>query len=111
MLPPKRRSKSGRENDGRRCPAHVRFVRSHACSVKGCQQGPIEAAHVRRGTGGGMALKPSDRWTLSLCQAHHRLQHEAGEESFEQITGLDMRAMAEEFTRRSPHRRELEAMP
>ena len=66
---------------------------------------PIECAHVRCGTDGGKALKPSDRWTLSLCRCHHAEQHHIGERAFEKRYGLDLLALAQEFARRSPHRR------
>jgi hypothetical protein len=88
----------------RSCPGHRAWVRSHHCSVPGCQQVPIECAHVRRGTDGGQGLKPSDRWTVSLCRAHHVEQHQKGELSFERAHGIDLREIAAEFARKSPHR-------
>lgn len=104
MLPRRKPSlKSGRENAGKRSPGHCNFVRSHMCSVPGCDEVPIEVAHVRTGTGGGMAVKPSDRWTISLCRSHHTRQHSLGEASFERETGINMKALAEEFARKSPH--------
>ncbi|WP_083579130.1 DUF968 domain-containing protein [Tardibacter chloracetimidivorans] len=103
-LPRRRPSlKSGRENAGKRSPAHCNFVRSHFCSVPGCEQLPIEVAHVRNGTGGGMGVKPSDRWTISLCRDHHAEQHRLGEESFEKRHGIDMKAIAEGLAKSSPH--------
>ena len=92
----------------RSCPAHRAWVRRHRCSVTGCLAGPIECAHVRSGTDGGCALKPSDRWTVSLCRAHHAEQHRIGERAFERRYGLDLIALAELFVARSPHRRVLE---
>lgn len=102
--------KSHRENEGKRCPAHRNFVRSHECSVPGCGGRPIEVAHVRTGTGGGMGVKPSDRWCISLCRDCHGQQHQLGERSFEQAARIDMKALAAEFVKRSPHRAKLEAM-
>ena len=69
---------------------------------------PIECAHVRRDTDGGTGLKPSDRWTISLCRDHHIEQHQIGEAAFEKRYGIDMRALAEEFAGRSPRRTQLE---
>lgn len=103
--------KSGRENAGKRCPAHCNFVRSHHCCVPDCNGLPIEVAHVRTGTGGGLGFKPSDKWTISLCREHHTLQHAVGERTFEATFGIDMKALAQEFARKSPHRRKLEEMP
>lgn len=99
MLPQKRK------RDNRvRCPGHLAWIRQHACSVGGCNKEPIVAAHARNGTDGGASLKPGDNWTISLCDEHHRHQHAIGEESFRRLTGVDMKALAEEFWRKSPHR-------
>ena len=87
----------------RSCPSHRAWVRRHHCCVPGCLLTPIECAHVRSGTDGGTALKPSDRWTVSLCRTHHAEQHRLGEAAFEQRHGIDLRALAEAFARRSPH--------
>ena len=92
----------------RSCPAHRAWVRKHRCSVPSCLAGPIECAHVRSGTDGGCALKPSDRWTISLCRAHHAEQHRIGELAFEKLYELDLIALAQAFAARSPHRRLLE---
>lgn len=91
----------------RQCPAHRAWVRKHACSIPGCTGRPIECAHVRRGTDGGTGLKPSDRWAISLCRAHHIEQHQIGEAAFERRHAIDLRELAEEFARRSPHWRKL----
>ena len=91
----------------RDCPAHRAWVRKHKCSVPACDQLPIECAHVRRGTDGGMGLKPSDSWCISLCTQHHAEQHRIGEGAFEKHHGVDLVALAQEFVRRSPHWRVL----
>lgn len=85
-----------------RSPSHLAFVRGHQCSVAGCDQMPIEAAHVRCGTGGGMGMKPGDDWTISLCRVHHAEQHQIGERAFEQKHALDMKALAQAFAEASP---------
>ena len=87
----------------RECPAHRAWVRKHRCSVPACDQLPLECAHVRRGTDGGIGLKPSDAWCISLCEEHHAEQHRIGERAFEKRYGVDLIALAREFTRRSPH--------
>lgn len=104
MLPKRIKRESSKPDAGHRSPAHRSWVRSHGCCVPGCDNRPIECAHVRRGTDGGTSLKPSDRWCISLCNSHHSLQHAVGEITFERTFNLDMREMAEEFFRKSPHR-------
>ena len=97
-----------------RSPAHLSFVRSHQCCVPGCDGRPIEAAHVRTGTGGGMGVKPGDDWTISLCRGHHAEQHQIGEPAFEQKYAIDMKKLATEFAaasaplKRAKHGKEVE---
>lgn len=109
-LPPRikrERVDTGREKRDR-CPSHLAFVRSHGCCVPGCDERPIEAAHVRSGTDGGIGLKPSDCWSISLCAAHHRQQHAIGEPAFEREHGIDMKRLAREFSAASqPWKRHL----
>jgi hypothetical protein len=101
---PKRIGRRRPERVQRSFPAHRAWVRRHHCCVPGCMELPIECAHVRGGTDGGIALKPSDRWVVSLCRLHHAEQHQVGETSFQATHGIDLRAIAEEFASRSPHR-------
>ena len=91
----------------RACPAHRAWVRRHHCCVEGCFRLPIECAHVRGGTDGGMALKPSDKWVISLCRHHHGEQHQIGENAFAKRYGLDLSELAREFASRSPHKGKL----
>ena len=106
---PKKVARSARPRAWRECPAHRAWVRKHHCSVNGCQALPVECAHVRRGTNGGVAFKPSDRWVISLCSEHHREQHQLGERCFEVKYGLSLVELAQEFARRSPHFAKLRA--
>jgi hypothetical protein len=59
--------------------------------------GQIQAAHVRNETDGGTGLKPGDNWAISLCAYHHQFQHDIGEEEFERIYKIDMKALAAAF--------------
>lgn len=108
ILPPRINRDSGRKNAGKRSPAHRKWVAGHACSACGSQSA-IECAHVRNGTDGGAGIKPSDKWTISLCKTCHARQHQIGETSFEHAWGIDLKAMAEAFYKASPHRSKLEA--
>jgi hypothetical protein len=113
MLPQKRQpQRSGIERAPKReWPRHRKFVRSHECCVKnGMCCGPIEAAHVRVGTDGGISQKPSDWWLVSLCHSHHAQQHVIGEASFEKTHGIDMKKLAAEFAKASPDTKMKEAM-
>ena len=107
-LPPRRPSKSDKAEKGRRSPAHRAWVSLHACSACGSFTA-IECAHVRSGTDGGMGMKPSDRWCISLCKDCHARQHQIGEAAFEREAGIDMKMLAQLFFAKSPHRGKLEA--
>lgn len=104
MLPAKRqRPRMGLRDDGPLvCPAHRAFVRSHGCSVPGCQGGPIEAHHVRVGTNAGTGRKSDDSWLTSLCTVHHAEAHSLGCETFDRRHGINLRLLALEFAARSP---------
>jgi hypothetical protein len=88
-----------------RSAGHLKWIRGHQCAVCGeFPSGyPIEAAHVRTGTDGGMGVKPSDCWTLPLCSHHHRDQHLIGEAEFESIFKIDMKSIARALWSKSPH--------
>lgn len=112
-LPARLDRKSHKQDAGKRCPAHRNFVRGHACSACG-STAAIEVAHVRNGTNGGMGMKPSDRWCLSLCHDCHARQHSMGEQSFEQMAWGRPGAMlelAETFAKASPQWPKLKEMP
>lgn len=90
---------------------HRKWVRGHQCSVPRCQDGPIECAHVSKGyppgtpdnEKAGERLKSHDKWTVSLCKAHHTESHK-GIDTFERKYGINLAELAQEFARRSPHR-------
>jgi hypothetical protein len=111
-LPKEKRPARPRIDIGRRagpirCAPHLKWVRTHRCCVPGCENRDIVAAHVRTGTDGALSVKPGDQWTLSLCFTCHAQQHAIGESSFEAKHGIDMKDLAREFARLSPHRRKL----
>lgn len=89
----------------REWPRHRAWIRRHDCSVPNCagaKEWPAECAHVRTGTDGGTAIKPSDWWTLPLCAAHHVQQHAMGERAFEREYRIDMKRIALSLARQSP---------
>ena len=107
FLPQRIKHKSDKAEKGRRSPAHRAWIRGFACSACGSSTA-IECAHVRDGTDGGMGIKPSDRWTISLCRDCHSEQHRIGEAEFNKRHGINMIALAEAFFKASPHRGKLE---
>lgn len=106
---PERLTRGRKSNPQRSCPGHRAWVRKHCCSVPECKRLPIECAHVRDGTDGGTALKPSDRWCISLCSQHHEEQHRLGERRFAAKYQIDLIALADLFATRSPHLRRRDA--
>jgi hypothetical protein len=88
-----------------RSQKHLTFVRGHACVM--CDAGaPIEAAHIRMGSGAGMAQKPHDYLAVALCADCHRKQHSMSERDFWKGSNLD--AILDAFQRTSPCRREIQ---
>ncbi len=67
----------------------------------------IEVAHVRIGTGAGIAQKPDDWHTVSLCKQCHQRQHQVGERTFWASAAIDPNALANEFAKASPKAREI----
>jgi len=72
---------------------YLKFIRTLECVV--CGNPHVEAAHLRMRTNGGMGMKPSDSWVIPLCSAHHKMQHQIGEEKFWE--GRDIHALCEEL--------------
>ena len=72
---------------------HLDYIRSLPCCI--CGGIDTEAAHIRTASLGhqkphtGMAEKPSDKWTLPLCNHHHRQQHAMNELKFWAKYGID----------------------
>jgi hypothetical protein len=58
--------------------AHLKFVGSQPCLV--CGRSPADAHHLRFSQSRGMGLKVSDEFTVPLCRAHHRDNHNYGDE-------------------------------
>src|SRR6476646_6472490 len=78
---PRRVARSKPKPEFRRRAQHLAFVRQLSCVACG-KAAPSEAAHVRWGTDAGMGIKPSDRYSVSLCASCHELQHRFGELRF-----------------------------
>ena len=72
----------------RRRAQHLAFVGQLPCVACG-KAAPSEAAHVRSGSDGGAGMKPSDRYSVSLCTSCHALQHEFGELTFWSALRID----------------------
>ena len=72
----------------RRRAQHLAFVRQLSCVACG-KAAPSEAAHVRLGTDAGVGIKPSDRYSVSLCTSCHELQHRFGELRFWSVLRID----------------------
>lgn len=73
--------------------AHCDFIRSLPCLLCG-DSTSTECAHIRMADRSiakpnGFAVRPDDRFTVPLCGAHHRSQHESGERDWWLIAGID----------------------
>ena len=91
-MPPSRISRtvarSKPKPDLRRRMQHLTFARQLSCVACG-KAAPSEAAHVRSGSDAGAGIKPSDRYSVSLCTGCHVLQHQFGELTFWSVLRID----------------------
>lgn len=110
MLPP-RQSKKPKRSTRWRSQAHLSFVRTFHCAVPGCVGRPIEAAHVRFGSGAGMGEKPHDWRAVPLCKECHTRQHQQGERTFWQAyhsaSGQSVDQLIDALCKESPKAREI----
>ena len=64
-----------------RSPAFRKWIRTLPCLM--CKiLNKSECAHKRKGNDGAMAMKPSDKNSVPLCNTCHRKQHDIGEKAF-----------------------------
>lgn len=82
------------------------WVRGFPCAIAGkCGHACVKTmacAHVRKGTDGCKDVKPSDWWTIPLCDDYagggaHGEQHRIGEPAFERKYGIDMKTLARSY--------------
>ena len=110
MLPPRQTKKPKRDTRWR-SQAHLSFVRSFQCAMPGCTEQPIEAAHVRLGSGAGMGQKPDDHRVTPLCKHHHSSQHVQGEATFwrayEVLSGQTVDDLLDALCKESPKARDI----
>jgi len=90
---PRRVARSKPKPEFRRRAQHLAFVRQISCVACG-KAAPSEAAHVRLGTDAGVGIKPSDRYSVSLCTSCHELQHRFGELRFWSVLRIDPLSVA-----------------
>lgn len=100
----RRHRNSGRQNDGKRFPSHLQWIRGFTCIAwkSGDCAGRMVAAHVDHAGGKGMSMKVSDAYTVPMCDHHHTEQHRIGWRSFEVRHGIDAIAEALKLARVSP---------
>ena len=110
ILRKRKKERMGVKEVVREFPGHRSWVRKHECIIASKHQcdGGIEFAHVRKGTDGGGGLKPHDKWGVPMCHRGHALQHQIGEPAFEIKFGVDLKILAEEFAKNSPHKHKWE---
>lgn len=77
---------------------HLAFIRQLPCCI--CHNNiETQAAHVRftcdAKINPGMQQKPSDRYTVPLCNRHHEEQHRMNEKVFWLTVGIDPHKLAD----------------
>ena len=62
-----------------RAPEPLKWVATLPCFI--CQRQPSDAHHLKRVQPNAMGRKPGDQWVVPLCRIHHRVLHDAGDET------------------------------
>lgn len=65
---------------------YLEFIRRQPCVI--CSGTRCEPHHIWKGTDGGTGKKPSDCYTVPLCNLHHTEVHQYGTETFYKRAGL-----------------------
>lgn len=107
MIPRRRKKqKMGlREPPQYRSASYMQYVRGFECAILGKHDclGRIESHHVRQGTDGGAAQKPSDWWCVPLCSGAHEELHRIGQAAFDAKYKIKCKEVAQAIWQRSPH--------
>jgi hypothetical protein len=95
----------------RRWPMHRKFVAAQSCVVPYCHQ-PAVCAHLRTAGNSGTGLKPHDRFTVGICNEHHKeldtppprdcVEGETRTDRFHRKYGIDLWKIAADLAERSP---------
>lgn len=103
LLPRRRKHNSGRPPE-KGAVGFLQWVRGHecVCAKRGGCSGKVQSAHVDYAGGKGMGTKVADRFSVPLCDGHHREQHNMGWTSFEMKHGINALRIANELWRRWP---------
>jgi hypothetical protein len=90
--------------DDRKNPAHLGWLRTLPCTVKGwpCSK-EIHAHHIRTAATAGTGIKPPDADAVPLCSTHHDEGHRHGWETFQNKYQINLRGRAAALAAHSPH--------
>lgn len=79
---------------GRRDPEHLAWIRRQPCCVAFCNNGDVQAHHLRTAANSGTGLKPPDLEVVPLCGDHHRELHDVGRLTFANKYSINLEAWA-----------------
>lgn len=70
------RHKKAKDPAGKRCEPFLKWLRTRNCILAhtGECSGKVRACHWDEAGDKGMATKVSDKWSLPMCDEHHRIQ-------------------------------------
>lgn len=70
------RRKNAKDPAGKRCEPYLRWLRTRECILNhtGECQGKVRACHWDQAGDKGMSTKVSDKFSLPMCDEHHRIQ-------------------------------------
>lgn len=103
-----RKKNSGKADEGRRFPSHLKWLRGRRCVLDGHKlhtcEGRIEAAHYDGAGGKGMGLKVADYHAFPACSAAHAELHRIGQDSWQAKYQISLEKTVRAFAKFSPHK-------
>lgn len=107
-----RKKNSGKQNEGKRFPGHLAWLRGRPCILEGRHghacEGRMEAMHVDHAGGKGVSMKVSDVHAVPACSEAHRLYHQYGARTWERTWNINLVEAAKQYAKASPHRHKWE---
>lgn len=103
-----RKRNSGKADEGRRFPGHLKWLRGRPCILEGRHghacEGRMEAMHVDGAGGKGVGLKVADYKAVPACSEAHRLYHQYGALTWQATWRINLDDAWRFYAGKSPHK-------
>lgn len=103
-----RKRNSGKADEGRRFPSHLKWLRGRPCILEGRHghacEGRMEAMHCDGAGGKGVGLKVADYKAVPGCSEAHRLYHQYGALTWQATWNVNLDEAWRAYANASPHK-------